>query len=139
MLVYSGGYTTPYMLSSLQKLNDPVSRHRLLRHAERMGSVLDLDCKGGKGEIYAIPNDLGAYGLFYNKALFKKAGIAAPPKPTRNCSPNRQARRRASRSPTATVTATRPSRLGHPGLASYMAKGDVSKVDAGKMTPTRSS
>jgi ABC-type glycerol-3-phosphate transport system substrate-binding protein len=25
MLVYSGGYTTPYMLSSLQKLNDKVS------------------------------------------------------------------------------------------------------------------
>src|SRR6266436_1309616 len=26
MLVYSGGYTTPYMLSSLQKLNDRVGR-----------------------------------------------------------------------------------------------------------------
>ena len=43
-------------------------------------SCLNLDCKGGKGDIYAVPNDPGTYALFYNKALFRKAGIAAPPK-----------------------------------------------------------
>ena len=41
MLVYSGGYTTPYMLSSLQKLNDRVSADAgLLRHPGRLGSLL---------------------------------------------------------------------------------------------------
>ena len=41
MLVYSGGYTTPYMLSSLLKLNDQVEPDaRLLRHPERLGSLL---------------------------------------------------------------------------------------------------
>ena len=70
------------MLSSLQKLNDQVSKTPGFYGTQTAWdlSCLNLDCKGGKGEIYAIPNDLGTYGLFYNKALFKKAGIAAPPK-----------------------------------------------------------
>ena len=82
MLVYSGGYTTPYMLSSLQKLNDQVNTTPAFYASQGAWdlSCLNLDCKSGKGEIYAIPNDQGTYGLFYNKALFKKAGVAAPPK-----------------------------------------------------------
>jgi raffinose/stachyose/melibiose transport system substrate-binding protein len=82
MLVYSGGYTTPYMLSSLQKLNDLVNKTPGFYASQTAWdlSCLNLDCKGGKGDIYAIPNDQGTYGLFYNKALFKKAGVAAPPK-----------------------------------------------------------
>ena len=82
MLVYSGGYTTPYMLSSLRKLNDNVSKTPGFYASQTLWdlSCLDLDCKGGKGNIYGIPNDGGTYALFYNKALFKKAGVAKPPK-----------------------------------------------------------
>ncbi|MBC9712776.1 extracellular solute-binding protein [Streptomyces sp. TRM66268-LWL] len=31
------------------------------------------------GKTYAMPFDIGAVGFWYNKALFKKAGIGAPP------------------------------------------------------------
>jgi ABC-type glycerol-3-phosphate transport system substrate-binding protein len=82
MLVYSGGYTTPYMLSSLDKLNDLVSSTPGFYASQGAWdlSCLGLNCKNGKGDIYAIPNDAGTYALYYNKALFRKAGIAAPPK-----------------------------------------------------------
>ena len=80
MLVYSGGYTTPYMLSSLEKLNDRVDKKFYASQGQWDLSCLDLDCKGGKGAIYGIPNDFGTYALYYNKALFKKAGVAKPPK-----------------------------------------------------------
>jgi raffinose/stachyose/melibiose transport system substrate-binding protein len=79
MLVYSGGYTTPYMLSSLQRLNDRVDKAFYASQTLWDLSCLDLDCKGGKGAIYGIPNDFGTYALYYNKALFKKAGVAKPP------------------------------------------------------------
>jgi ABC-type glycerol-3-phosphate transport system substrate-binding protein len=82
MLVYSGGYTTPYMLSSLLKLNNDVNSTPGFYNTQTSWdlSCLNLNCKNGKGDIYAIPNDEGTYGLFYNKALFKKAGVAGPPK-----------------------------------------------------------
>lgn len=32
------------------------------------------------GDIYGIPNEVDVYALNYNKALFKEAGIAGPPK-----------------------------------------------------------
>src|SRR5438128_2040259 len=82
MLVYSGGYTTPYMLSSLEKLNDRVAKTPGFYASQTSWdlSCLNLDCKNGKGDIYAIPNDEGSYALYYNKALFKKAGIARPPR-----------------------------------------------------------
>jgi len=31
------------------------------------------------GKTYALPNDIGMVGFWYNKALFTKAGISAPP------------------------------------------------------------
>ena len=82
MLVYSGGYTTPYMLSSLRQLNDYVDKTAGFYASQSQWdlSCLNLDCKSGKGKIYAIPNDTGTYALFYNKALFRKAGVATPPK-----------------------------------------------------------
>src|SRR5216684_2794415 len=81
MLVYSGGYTTPYMLSSLDKLNSFVDQTPGFYKSQTAWdlSCLGLNCKNGKGDIYAIPNDQGTYGLFYNKALFAKAGVAGPP------------------------------------------------------------
>jgi ABC-type glycerol-3-phosphate transport system substrate-binding protein len=82
MLVYSGGYTTPYMLSSLEKLNDLVAKTPGFYASQGAWdlSCLNLNCKGGKGDIYAIPNDEGSYALYYNKALFRQAGIARPPR-----------------------------------------------------------
>ena len=137
MLVYSGGYTTPYMLSSLQKLNDQVSKTPGFYGTQTAWdlSCLNLDCKGGKGEIYAVPNDLGTYGLFYNKALFKKAGIAAPPKTYKEL---------LAQCATFKAKGILPLAYGDrdgystdnwvtQDYASYMAKGDISKVDAGKM------
>ena len=81
MLIYSGGYTTPYMQSSLLQLNSYVDKTPGFYKSQSQWdlSCLNLDCKGGKGQIYAIPNDAGTYALFYNKALFKKAGVAKPP------------------------------------------------------------
>jgi raffinose/stachyose/melibiose transport system substrate-binding protein len=79
MLFYSGGYTTPYE-NQLLELNpyfdktpgffDSLSGMDL--------SCEDLDCKGGENTIIAVPQDFGTYGLFYNKAMFKKAGVEAP-------------------------------------------------------------
>jgi raffinose/stachyose/melibiose transport system substrate-binding protein len=79
MLFYSGGYTTPYENQLLQ-LNpyfdktpgffDSLSGMEL--------SCENLDCDAGKGKIIAVPQDFGTYGLFYNKAMFKKAGVEAP-------------------------------------------------------------
>jgi ABC-type glycerol-3-phosphate transport system substrate-binding protein len=82
MLIYSGGYTTPYMLSSLRQLNDYVNKTPGFYASQTLWdlSCLNLDCKRGKGAIYAIPNDGGTYALFYNKALFRKAGVTKPPK-----------------------------------------------------------
>ena len=36
---------------------------------------MNLNCKGGKGDIYAIPNDEGTYALYYNKAVLQAAGV----------------------------------------------------------------
>ncbi len=79
MLFYSGGYTTPYE-NQLLELNpyfdktpgffDSLSGMDL--------SCEDLDCKGGENTIIAVPQDFGTYGLFYNKAMFRKAGVEAP-------------------------------------------------------------
>jgi ABC-type glycerol-3-phosphate transport system substrate-binding protein len=81
MLVYSGGYTTPYMLSSLEKLNALVDKTSGFYGSQTAWdlSCLDLNCENGKGDIYGVPNDQGTYALFYNKALFRKAGVSRPP------------------------------------------------------------
>ena len=46
-----------------------------------MGSLLPRPrLQGRQGRHLRRPERFGTYGLFYNKALFRKAGIAAPPK-----------------------------------------------------------
>jgi len=137
MLVYSGGYTTPYMLSSLLKLNDDVNQTPGFYASQTAWdlSCLNLNCKDGKGDIYAIPNDQGTYGLFYNKALFRKAGVAAPPKTyaqfLADC-PKFKAK--------GIIPLAYGDRDGYStdnwvtyDYASYMAPGDISLVNAGKM------
>ncbi len=80
MLLYSGGYTTPY-IPSLMKLNSYVDASPGMYNSISAWdlSCANLDCQGGKGAIYGVPLDFVSYGIFYNKAMFQKAGIAAPP------------------------------------------------------------
>jgi ABC-type glycerol-3-phosphate transport system substrate-binding protein len=137
MLVYSGGYTTPYMLSSLDKLNTQVDQTPGFYKTQTAWdlSCLGLDCKNGKGDIYAIPNDQGTYGLFYNKALFRKAGVAGPPKTyaqlLADCSKFKAK---------GIIPLAYGDRDGYStdnwvtyDYASYMAPGDIAKVNAKQM------
>jgi raffinose/stachyose/melibiose transport system substrate-binding protein len=137
MLVYSGGYTTPYMLSSLQKLNGDVNGLKGFYGSQTAWdlSCLNLNCKNGKGDIYAIPNDQGTYGLFYNKALFRKAGVTAPPKTytqfLADCTKFKEK---------GIIPLAYGDRDGYStdnwityDYASYMAPGDISLVNDGKM------
>src|SRR5437868_4887841 len=137
MLVYSGGYTTPYMLSSLEKLNSYVDATPGFYKSQTAWdlSCLNLDCKGGKGDIYAVPNDQGTYGLFYNKALFKKAGVAAPPKTYAQLLADCKKFKAKGIIPLAYG-----DRDGYStdnwvtyDYSSYMAPGDIAKVNAQKM------
>jgi ABC-type glycerol-3-phosphate transport system substrate-binding protein len=140
MLVYSGGYTTPYMLSSLQKLNDRVNKTPGFYASQSQWdlSCLKLDCKNGKGEIYAIPNDTGTYALFYNKALFKKAGIARPPKTYDEVLADCKIFKSKGILPLAYG-----DRDGYStdnwvtyDYASYMSKGDIARIDARQLKYT---
>jgi raffinose/stachyose/melibiose transport system substrate-binding protein len=137
MLVYSGGYTTPYMLSSLEKLNDQVNKTPgfYARQSAWDLSCLQLDCKGGKGEIYGVPNDQGTYALFYNKALFRKAGVARPPRTYAELLADCVKFKAKGIIPLAYG-----DRDGYStdnwvtyDYASYMAPGDIAKVNSGKM------
>jgi len=137
MLVYSGGYTTPYMLSSLEKLNSDVNATPGFYKSQTAWdlSCLGLNCKNGAGDIYGIPNDQGTYGLFYNKALFKKAGVAAPPKTyTQLLADCKKFKAKGI------IPLAYGDRDGYStdnwvtyDYSSYMAPGDISKVNAGKM------
>jgi ABC-type glycerol-3-phosphate transport system substrate-binding protein len=137
MLVYSGGYTTPYMLSSLEKLNSYVNSTPGFYKSQTAWdlSCLGLNCKNGAGDIYGIPNDQGTYGLFYNKSLFKKAGVAAPPKTyTQLLADCKKFKAKGI------IPLAYGDRDGYStdnwvtyDYSSYMAPGDIAKVDAGKM------
>lgn len=80
MLLYSGGYTTPYE-PKLTPLNSYVNSSPGMYNSISAWdlSCAGLDCQGGKAQIYGVPLDFVSYGIFYNKAMFKNAGIAAPP------------------------------------------------------------
>ena len=80
MLIYSGGYTTPY-ISSLLELNKYIDANSGMY--DSIGnwdlSCADLDCQEGDGQFYGVPIDFGSYGLFYNKSLLAEAGVTEPP------------------------------------------------------------
>jgi ABC-type glycerol-3-phosphate transport system substrate-binding protein len=80
MLIYSGGYTTPY-ISSLLQLNKYVDANSGMYDSISNWdlSCADLDCQDGNGQIYGVPIDFGSYGLFYNKSMLEHAGVSAPP------------------------------------------------------------
>jgi raffinose/stachyose/melibiose transport system substrate-binding protein len=140
MLIYSGGYTTPYMKSSLLQLNSLVDKTPGFYKSQSQWdlSCFNLDCKNGKGEIYAVPNDAGTYALFYNKALFKKAGVAAPPKTYKellaDCTKFKAAK---------IIPLAYGDRDGYStdnwvtyDYVSYMDKGDIAKVNDGTLKYT---
>src|SRR3954454_14740412 len=79
MLIYSGGYTTPYIPSLLQ-LNSYIDKSSGMYDSISNWdlSCADLDCQEAKGQIYGVPIDFGSYALFYNKSLLKKAGVQPP-------------------------------------------------------------
>lgn len=81
MMLYSGAYTTAYAegLLPLNKYVDATPGF-YASMSEWDLSCTDLDCKDGKGTIIGVPQDQYGFYLFYNKDLFQKAGIAAPPK-----------------------------------------------------------
>jgi raffinose/stachyose/melibiose transport system substrate-binding protein len=79
MLFYSGGYTTPYedqLLELNPYFDDTPGFFDSLSGMDL--SCEDLDCDGGNNTIIAVPQDFGTYGLFYNKAMFREAGVEAP-------------------------------------------------------------
>jgi ABC-type glycerol-3-phosphate transport system substrate-binding protein len=80
MLLYSGGYTTPY-IPKLTQLNSYVNASPGMYNSISAWDLScgNLNCQNGRGKIYGVPLDFVSYGIFYNKAMFKKAGIASPP------------------------------------------------------------
>jgi raffinose/stachyose/melibiose transport system substrate-binding protein len=80
MLLYSGGYTTPY-IRALSPLNSYINANPGLYQSISAWdlSCANLNCQGGKAQIYGVPLDFVSYGIFYNKAMFRRAGISTPP------------------------------------------------------------
>jgi len=80
LMTFAGAYTTAYA-SELQPLNSYINAtpgfYQSLSNWD--GGCVGLNCQGGKGVVVGVP--LGSAGnfLYYNKALFAKAGIKSPP------------------------------------------------------------
>jgi ABC-type glycerol-3-phosphate transport system substrate-binding protein len=80
LLTFAGAYTTAYA-SQLQPLNSYINAtpgfYKSMSNWD--GGCVNLNCKNGTGVIVGVPMGSAGNFLFYNKALFKKAGIASPP------------------------------------------------------------
>jgi ABC-type glycerol-3-phosphate transport system substrate-binding protein len=136
LLLYAGGYTTPYA-SHLKALN-PYFKATPGLFGKLSGmnlSCLKFDCKGGSGTIIGVPQDLGSFGLFYNKEIFAKAGVKAPLKTWNDLLAACDKLKAAG-----TVPITFGDRDGYSttNWVTYMygstfAPGDVAKVDAGTL------
>lgn len=83
MNLYAGQFTNTYA-AALSNLTEDVEAEKGLFASipENVWSLscAEYNCEGGKGEIFGIPWNSGAYFLFYNKGLLAKAGIHAPPR-----------------------------------------------------------
>ena len=82
MLVYSGGYTTPYMLSSLEKLNDRVRKSRASTASQSHGisRASTSTARAGRARSTRIPNDFGTSGSTTTRRSSRRQVIAKPPK-----------------------------------------------------------
>lgn len=80
---YGGQFTTTYA-KLLQPLNSLVKASPGM-YASMPESQWDAECvpnfqcNGGRNEIVGVPFNASTYTLFYNKRIFKKAGISRPP------------------------------------------------------------
>lgn len=81
MMLYAGAYTTAYQ-PGLTQLNSYVNGtpgfYKSFVSSTWNFACANFDCKNGKGYIMGVPFDLGGFVLFYNKELFKKAGLSHP-------------------------------------------------------------
>ncbi len=80
IMLYSGSYTTAYQ-SALLPLNTYIDATPGFydQFSGWDASCVDLDCKGGQGTILAVPMDVLAFVMWYNKSLFGQAGVSSPP------------------------------------------------------------
>jgi ABC-type glycerol-3-phosphate transport system substrate-binding protein len=77
MCLYSGGYTVDYE-NELLNLRPEISP-QVYRHFSGWElACSELDCSN-RNPILGVPIDSGGLVLFYNKALFKRAGVPAAP------------------------------------------------------------
>lgn len=79
-LVYAGGYN---LLDPALEKNAVVDLTPYLDadpEWKAMFTKEELDFNSRNGKIYSLPEERQLIGYFYNKELFQKAGIAAPPK-----------------------------------------------------------
>lgn len=81
MMLYAGAYTTAYQ-PGLMRLNKYVDAtpgfYKSFVPMTWNFACTNFDCQNGKGYIMGVPFDLGGFVMFYNKALFKKAGLTHP-------------------------------------------------------------
>jgi raffinose/stachyose/melibiose transport system substrate-binding protein len=139
MLLYSGGYTTPYE-HALTQLNSYINANPGMYNSISAWDLScgGLDCHGGTGAIYGVPLDFVSYGIFYNKAMFSKAGIAAPPATftqlLADCSKLKA---------TGVIPIAYGDRDGYSTdnwvtymYGSYMATGDIARVNSGQLPYT---
>src|SRR5450432_192279 len=76
---WGGGVLWAYAAGGLTRDIAPELTANNNEWKDTFAAAAALELYGQKGAYYGVPFDWGAVGMFYNKALFKKAGIAAPP------------------------------------------------------------
>jgi ABC-type glycerol-3-phosphate transport system substrate-binding protein len=79
MMLYAGAYTTAYQ-SGLAELNKYITPSFYGSLTGWPLGCVNFDCKDGKGQIIGVPFDVATFAVYYNKALFRKAGLTAPAK-----------------------------------------------------------
>jgi multiple sugar transport system substrate-binding protein len=135
--LFSGTYTTPFA-AALMPLNKFVKPAFYKSLSNWDLSCMNLDCNGGKGTILAIPMNYFTYALYYNKALFRKAGIAKPPATYSQLYSDCAKLKAIGTTPF--VYGDRDGyttvNLLDVNLASYLSRADMAKMIAGKMPYT---
>ena len=79
-LIYAGGYN---LLDSALEKGSVVDLTPYLEadpEWKAMFTERDLEFNSRDGKVYSVPEERQLVGYFYNKELFKKAGISQPPK-----------------------------------------------------------
>lgn len=77
-IVYAGGYNLLDMCLAKNAVTDLTPYMNADSSWKSMFDTRTLDFNSRNGKIYAVPDETQVIGYFYNKDLFKKAGISAP-------------------------------------------------------------